>query len=115
MLISTYTSHFLDIQQKEKGSLAAYIHRFKTKARRCNSTNDAATIRIFIKGVKNAHSLVTHTYLKGLQTLMDAISEVEKLNATQQHTTTIIQPSTVNVMLNGEDCCFQFQEPGHIT
>ena len=42
--IHTYTSCFMDIQQKEKESLAAYIYRFKTKAKRCNFTNDAATI-----------------------------------------------------------------------
>ena len=41
---------------------------------------------------------------------MDAISEVEKLNATQ-FMAMIISPSTVNVMLNEEDCCFQCQEP----
>ena len=40
---------------------------------------------------------------------------MEKLNATQQLTATIIPPSTVNVMSNKEDCCFQCQEPGHIT
>ena len=44
--------------------------------------------------------------------LMDTISEVEKLNATQQLTAMIIPPSTVNVMSKEEDCCFQ--EPGHI-
>ena len=47
--IHTYTSCFMDIQQWEKESLAAYVHRFKTKARRCNFTNDAGTIRIFVK------------------------------------------------------------------
>ena len=56
-----------------------------------------------------------HIYKKGSQTLTDAISELEKLNATEQLTTVIIPPSTVNVMLNEEDCCFQCQEPGHIT
>ena len=111
--IHMYTSHFMDIQQKEKECLAAYIHRFKTKTRRCNLTNDATTIRIFIKGLKNAHSLVTCIYEKGPQTLTDAISEVEKLNATQQPMATI-PSSTVNVMSNKEDCCFQCQEPGHI-
>ena len=30
--IHTYTSHFMDIQQQEKESLAAYIHQFKTEA-----------------------------------------------------------------------------------
>ena len=46
--------------------------------------------------------------------LTDAISEVEKLNALQQLTATIIPPSTVNVMSHKEDCCFMCQEPGHI-
>ena len=31
--IHTYTSHFMDIQQKEKESLAAYVHQFKTEAK----------------------------------------------------------------------------------
>ena len=46
--------------------------------------------------------------------LTDAILEVEKLNAAQQLTAMIIPPSTVNIMSNKEDCCFQCQEPGHI-
>ena len=112
--IDTYTSHFIDIQQKEKESLAAYVHRFKTEAKRCNFTNDAATIRFFVKGLKNGHSLAMHIYDKGPQTLTDAILEVEKLNATQQLTAVIIPLSTVNVMSNS-DCCFQCQEPGHVT
>ena len=77
-------------------------------AKRCNFTNDAATIRIFIKGLKNAHSLATHIYEKGLQTLIDAISEVEKLNAVQQLTTTIILPPRVNMISNEEVYCFQY-------
>ena len=47
--IHTYTSCFMDIQQQEKESLAAYVHWFKTEAKCCNFTNDAATIGIFIK------------------------------------------------------------------
>ena len=104
----------MDIQQQEKESLAAYVHRFKMEAKRCNFTNDAATIRIFVKGLKNAHSLATHIYEKGPQRLTDAISDVEKLNATQQLTATIIPPSMVNVVSHEEDCCFQCQEQGHI-
>ena len=104
----------MDIQQKEKESLAAHIHRFKTEAKRCSFTNDAATIGIFVKELKNAHSLATCIYEKGPQTLMNATSEVEKLNATQQLMAMIIPPSTVNVMLNKDDCCFQCQDPGHI-
>ena len=109
--IHTYMLCFMDIQQWENESLAAYIHRFKIEAKRCNFTNDAATIRIFIKGLNNAHNLAMHIYEKGPQMLTDAILEVEKLNATQQFTATIIPPSTVNVMAIKDDCCFQCQEP----
>ena len=48
-------SHFMEIQQKEKESLAAYIHYFKREARRCKFDNDVATIQsFFIKGLRNA-------------------------------------------------------------
>ena len=98
----------------KRNPLQLYICRFKTKAKRCNFTNDAATIGIFVKGSKSAHSFATHIYEKGPQTLTDIISEVEKLNATQQLMAMIIPPSTVNMMLNKEDCCFQCQEQDHI-
>ena len=104
----------MEIQQQEKESLAAYVHQFKTEAKRYNFTNYTARIRIFIKGLKNAHSLATHIYEEGPQMLSDVISEVEKLNAVQQLTATITPPSMVNMMLNSEDNCFQCQEQGHI-
>ena len=101
-------------QQKDKESLAAYIHRFKREAKRCNFTNNAATIQIFIKELKNAHTLAAWVYKRGLQTLADAISEVEKLQAAQQLTVTLLPSSTVNVMSSEDDQCFQCQESGHI-
>ena len=64
----------MEIQQKEKESLTAYIHHFKREAKRCNFTNNAATIRIFVKGLKNAHTLTTQIYKKGPQTHVDVIS-----------------------------------------
>ena len=69
--------------------------------------NDAATIRIFIKGLMNAHSLATQIYEKGPQTLSNAISKVKRLNVVQQLTATITAPSTVNMMSNNDDHCFQ--------
>ena len=113
--IHTSVSHFMDIQQKDKEFLAAYIHRFKREAKRYNFTTNAATIRIFVKGLKNAHTLATHVYEKGPQTLADTISKVEKLQAVQHLTATLLPSSTVNVMSNEEDQCFQCQELGHIT
>ena len=112
--IQTYTSHLMEIQQWEKESLTAYIHQFKTVAKRHNIMNDAATITIFIKGLKNAHSLATHIYEKGQQIHSNTRSKVEKLNAVQQLTAMITPPSTVNMMSNDEDHCFQCQEQGHI-
>ena len=95
--------------------LGEVIHQYmailSTTQRQTNLTNSL----LLLKRLKNAHRLVTHIYKKGPQTLIDAISEVEKLNTAQQLMAMIIQPSTVNVMSNEEDCCFQCQEPGHIT
>ena len=96
--IYTSISHFMDIQQKEKESLAAYLHHFKREASRCKFHNDAATIRIFIKGLKNAHTLATRVYEEAPQSLADAIKEVEKLQAARQLTSTLLPSSSVNAM-----------------
>ena len=76
-------SHFMEIQQKEKESLAACINCFKREASRCKFDSDAATIQIFIKGLRNAHTLATRVYEKGPKSLADAIREVEKLQAAE--------------------------------
>ena len=81
------------------------------EAKCCNFTNDATTIRIFIKGLRNTHSLAARIYEKDPQTLKDATTKVEKLNTAQQLTTTILPSSTVNMMSNEDDQCFQCQEP----
>ena len=79
-----------------------------------NFHNNAATIWIFIKGLKNTHTLASHVYEKGSQTLADAISGVEKLQAAQQLTATLLPSSTVNVMSSEDDKCFKCQESGHM-
>ena len=91
--IHTSISCFMEIQPKETESLATYIHHFKTEAKRCNFTNKNFTIKIFIKGLKNAHGVATRIYEKGQQTLSDTISAVEKLpscTATYSHIDTIV-------------------------
>ena len=55
--IQKSVSCFMEIQQKEKESLATYIHCFKGEAKRCNFTNCTATIGIFVKGLRNANML----------------------------------------------------------
>ena len=112
--IHTSISCFMEIEQKEKESLTTYIYHFKREAKRCSFINNAMTIRIFVKGLKNVHNLAACIYEKGPQTLTDAISEDEKLNAAQQLIATLIPPSTVMVMSHEEDGGFQCQESGHI-
>ena len=104
----------MDIQQTDKESLATYVHRFKCEANRCKFNNDTATIRIFLKGLKNAHTILTKVYKKGPQTLSEAIKEVEKLQAAQQITSTLLPTSLVNTILSNNDRCFQCQEIGHM-
>ena len=112
--IHTSVSQFMDIQQTDKESLATYVHRFKWEASRCKFNNDAATIRIFLKGLKNAHTIATKVYEKGPQTLTDAIKEVEKLQEAQQITSTLLPTSSVNTMSSDNDRCFQCQEVSHM-
>ena len=112
--IHTSISRFMDIQQTDKESLATYVHRFKREANRCKFDNNATTIRIFLKGLRNAHTMATKVYEKGPQTLTEAIREVEKLQATQQLTSSLLPTSSVNVMTNDQDKCFQCQEVGHM-
>ena len=45
--IHTYTSRFMEIQQKDSETLTAYIHRFKKEARHCDFDSHPAKIRIF--------------------------------------------------------------------
>ena len=107
-------SHFMEIQQKENESLAAYIHHFKREASRCRFYNDAAMIRILIKGLRNVHTLATRVFEKGPQSLADAIREVEKLQAAQQLTASLLPSISVNLMSSDDDKCFQCQESGHM-
>ena len=112
--IHTSISCFMDIQQSDKESLAAYVHQFKEEASRCKFDNDAAIIRIFLKGLKNGHTLATKVYEKGPQCLADTIKEVENLQAAQQITSTLLPPSLVNTMSSDNDKCFQCQETGNM-
>ena len=98
----------------DKESLATHVHRFKCKANRCKFNNDAATIRIFQKGLKNAHTIATKVYKKVPLTLVETIKEVEKLQAAQQITSTLLPTSSVNTMSSDNDKCFQCQETGHM-
>ena len=57
--IDTAVSCLMEIQQKEKDTLAAYIHCFKWEAKRYNYTNSAAKISI---SMDVSHSVWYHIY-----------------------------------------------------
>ena len=80
--IHTYTSHFMEIQQKNNETLAAYIHHFKTAVKQCAFNNDTVVVCIFVKGLQDApHTTAAKIYEKDPQTLAEVIRLVEKLNA----------------------------------
>ena len=62
--IHTYTSHFMEIQQKNNETLAAYIHHFKTAAKQCPFKNDTAAIHIFVKGLRYASPVAAKIFEK---------------------------------------------------
>ena len=60
--IHTYTSRFMEIQQKDSETLNAYIHRFKKEAKHCNFNSHPAKIRIFLKGLINSSKIAPGVY-----------------------------------------------------
>ena len=58
--------------------------------------------------------MARRVYEKGPQSLADAIREVEKLQAAQQLTATLLPSSSVDIMSSNDDKCFQCQELGHM-
>ena len=60
------------------------------------------------------HTIVTKVYEKGPQTLAEAIREVEKLQAAQQITSSLLPTPSVNTMSSDQDRCFECQEAGHM-
>ena len=109
--IYTFTSCFMEIQQEDSETLATYIHHFKTAAKQCAFDNDTAAICIFVKGLRDAPTIASKIYEKGLQTLAEVIRLVEKLNAAHQLTVTLT-PSTVS-MMSGDARCFVCGWTGH--
>ena len=88
--IHTYTSRFMEIQQKDSETLTAYIHRFKKEAKHCDFDSHPAKIRIFLKGLINSSKIAPGVYEKGPTTIKDAIGIVEKMYSS------IIFPESLN-------------------
>ena len=69
-------------------------------------------IQILIKGLRNAHTLATRVYKKGPQSLAEVLREVEKLQAAQQLTATLLPSSTINVMSSDDENAFSVKNQG---
>ena len=82
--IHTYTSRFMEIQQKDSETLTTYIHRFKKEAKHCDFNSHPAKIRIFLKGLINSSRIALGVYEQGPTTIEDAIGIVEKISSTQR-------------------------------
>ena len=112
--VHTYMSCFMEIQQGDNETLAAYPHCFKTETNRYDFNSNIATISIFVKGLLDAHNIMAKIYEKDSHTLSEVIKLVEKFNMVQQVTSTLTPP-TVNMMSNDDRCfvCGKTGNTGH--
>ena len=99
--IYTYTSRFMEIQQKDSETLTAYIHRFKREAKHCNFDSHPAKIRIFLKGLINSSKIALGVYKKGPTTIEDTISIVEKINSAQCIAVSFSRNHQISMMKRG--------------
>ena len=99
--IHTYTSRFMEIQQKDFETLTAYIHRFKKEAKHCDFNSHPAKIRIFLKGLINSSRIAPSVYEKGPTTIEDAIGIVEKISSAQCVAASFSQNHQISMMKRG--------------
>ena len=108
--IHTYTSRFMEIQQKDSETLTAYIHRFKKEAKHCDFDSHPAKIRIFLKGLINSSRIAPSVYEKGPTTIEDTISIVEKISSAQRIAASFSQNHQISMMKRG---CNEHHAPKH--
>ena len=99
--IHTYTSRFMEIQQKDSETLTAYIHRFKKEAKHCDFDSHPAKIRIFLKGLINSSRIAPSVYKKGPTTIEDAIGIVKKISSAQCIAASFSQNHQISMMKRG--------------
>ena len=119
--IHTYTTRFMEIQQKDSETLTAYIHRFKKEAKHCDFNSHPAKIRIFLKGLINSSRIAPSVYEKGPTTIEDAIGIVKKISSAQCIAASFSQNHQISMMKRGptdhhtpnQDCsnCGQLGHP----
>ena len=101
--IHTYTSRFMEIQQKDSETLTAYIHRFKKEAKHCDFDSHPAKIGIFLKGLTNSSRITPSVYEKGPTTIEDTISIVEKFSSAQRIAASFSQNHQISMMKRGRN------------
>ena len=101
----------MEIQENYNETLAAYICHSRQKLKGCDFNSNNVTIHIFIKGLWDVHNITGKVY-KELQTLLEVIKLVKKLNMVQQVTATL-SPPTVD-MMSSDYRCFVCGRKGHI-
>ena len=99
--IHTYTSRFMEIQQKDSETLTTYIHRFKKEAKHCNFDSHPAKIRIFQKGLNKSSKIAPGVYEKGPTTIEDAIGIVKKISSAQCTAASFSQNHQISMMKRG--------------
>ena len=119
--IHTYTSRFMEMQQKDSETLTAYIHRFKKEAKHCDFDSHPVKIRIFLKGLINSSKIAPGVYEKGPTTIEDAIGIFEKISSAQHIAASFSQNHQISMMKRGstnhhmpsQDCsnCGQLGHP----
>ena len=119
--IHTFTSRFMEIQQKDSETLTAYIHRFKKEAKHCDFDSHPAKIRIFLKGLINSSRIAPGVYKKGPTTIEDAIGIVKKISSAQHIAASFSHNHQISMMKRGptnhhtpnQDCsnCGQLGHP----
>ena len=60
--IHTYTSHFMEIQQKDNETLAGYVHCFKTAAKWYAFDTDTVAIHISVKRLQDTCTTTAKIY-----------------------------------------------------
>ena len=112
MNMHTYTLHFMEIQQKDNETLAAYMSSFQDGAKRCDFSSDTVVICIFNQGCLWCTQYHRKGIWKGAPDLIGGFKLVENLNTAQQ-VTAIVSSSTVN-MMSSHNKWFVCSRKGHI-
>ena len=102
--IHTYMSHFMEIQQRDNETLAAYVHCFKTEDKRCDYNSYTTLICIFVK-VLWMYTTMWWRSMKRTSRPNWQLSNQWRSSTQHKQVTAIMTPLTVNMVSNDDRCC----------